>query len=231
MVSKNKTYLVLNYCSSPVCVDTRNDSYIIPGGSAEEPASMPFPLEEIMQINSNSPVFKYGILWFEEEFKEDIYNELRIRDWQNILTDTEIERVILNPEVDKLERILAITSEFYFERIYGIYVGLKNANASIPENVKTVMTLRKKEFRQNKKSTEITLRKSENTVDKEKDKQIEDLKAQLEALQKMVSNITAHNEQKKETVSPESVASNDNSSSTGNTAKRRNTRTTKSAKK
>ena len=93
MLDKNKTYLVLNYNGSPVAVSTRHESYIIPGGSSESPSSMPLSVDEIVQINSNSNVFKMGLLWFEEEFQEDLYKECRIRNWKNILTDSEIEDI------------------------------------------------------------------------------------------------------------------------------------------
>ena len=77
MLDKNKTYLVLNCNGSPVAVSTRHESYIIPGGSSESPSSMPLSVDEIVQINSNSNVFKMGLLWFEEEFQEDLYKECR----------------------------------------------------------------------------------------------------------------------------------------------------------
>ena len=96
MLDKNKTFLVLNYNGSPVAVSTRHESYIIPGGSSESPSSMPLSVDEIVQINSNSNVFKMGLLWFEEEFQENLYKECRIRNWKDILTDSEIEDIILH---------------------------------------------------------------------------------------------------------------------------------------
>ena len=91
-MDKTKTYLVLNYSTSPVGIRTRNDSFVIEGGNSDEPTSMPFTLDEIIQINSGSRVFTSGLLRFEKEYEKDIYEELRIRDWQNIMTDEEIEK-------------------------------------------------------------------------------------------------------------------------------------------
>lgn len=196
MLNKDKTYLVLNYCSSPVVVETRYGGYLVPGGTEENPASLPFSLDEIVQINSNSPVFTTGTLLFEPEYEEDIYQELRIRDWKSIMREADIRDAILNPTVEKLTKILAIESDFYFERIYGVFVGLKNANYAISGNVENIMYMRRKEFRMNKRKTAIELeaKNLETPVNTE----IEDLKTQIAMLTKMLSG-------NKETATGESV--------------------------
>lgn len=180
-MDRNKTYLVLNYCNSPVAVETRSESYIINGGSREEPSSMPFSLDEIFQINSNSPVFKTGILRFEKEYEKEIYEEIRIKDWQNIMTDEEIEAIILHPTITSLQKIIDIQSDMYFERIYGIFIGLINANFPVRENVKTVMSARRKEFKHNQRVSKIILTKQDTPSNGDEEvkrlqKEIEDLK-------------------------------------------------------
>lgn len=196
MLDKNKTYLVLNYNGSPVAVSTRHESYIIPGGSSESPSSMPLSVDEIVQINSNSNVFKMGLLWFEEEFQEELYKECRIRNWKDILTDSEIEDIILHPTLEKLERLLSIENEQYFERCYGIYIGLKNSNHSIKQNVENVMLARRKELRNRKYKTGILLTKKEaSTVNeellKETQEKNEKLTHEVDELKAMVAQLLA----------------------------------------
>ena len=196
MLDKNKTYLVLNYNGSPVAVSTRHESYIIPGGSPESPSSMPLSVDEIVQINSNSNVFKMGLLWFEEEFQEDLYKECRIRNWKDILTDSEIEDIILHPTLEKLERLLSIENEQYFERCYGIYIGLKNSNHSIKQNVENVMLARRKELRNRKYKTGILLTKKEtNPVNEEAFKEAQEqnkkLATEVDELKAMVAQLLA----------------------------------------
>lgn len=196
MLDKNKTYLVLNYNGSPVAVSTRHESYIIPGGSSESPSSMPLSVDEIVQINSNSNVFKMGLLWFEEEFQEDLYKECRIRNWKDILTDSEIEDIILHPTLEKLERLLAIENEQYFERCYGIYIGLKNSNHSIKQNVEHVMLARRKELRNRKYKTGILLTKKETPavseeVLKEAQEQNAKLTQEVDELKAIVAQLLA----------------------------------------
>lgn len=196
MLDKNKTYLVLNYNGSPVAVSTRHESYIIPGGSSESPSSMPLSVDEIVQINSNSNVFKMGLLWFEEEVQEELYKECRIRNWENILRDKEIEDIILHPTLEKLERLLSIENEQYFERCYGIYIGLKNSNHSIKQNVENVMLARRKELRNRKYKTGILLTKKEtNVVSEEALKETQEqnvkLTKEVDELKAMVAQLLA----------------------------------------
>ena len=196
MLDKNKTYLVLNYNGSPVAVSTRHESYIIPGGSSESPSSMPLSVDEIVQINSNSNIFKMGLLWFEEEFQEDLYTECRIRNWKDILTDSQIEDIILHPTLEKLEKLLSIENEQYFERCYGIYIGLKNSNHSIKQNVENIMLARRKELRNRKYKTGILLTKKEtSTVSEEVLKETQEQNAKLtqevDELKAMVAQLLA----------------------------------------
>ena len=182
MIDKNKTYLVLNKNSSPIVVDTRYDGYVIPAGTEEEPSSLPFSADEISQINSKAPVFKVGLLWFEPEFQKDLYEEVcHIRDWQDILSDADIEDAIIHPTIEKLNRILAIQNPMYFERCYGIYMGLRNANCALQRNVITVMNMRYKEMRHKKFDTGIKLTKSMITEPDHSD--LEETKRQLKQAQ------------------------------------------------
>lgn len=182
MIDKNKTYLVLNKNSSPIVVDTRYDGYVIPAGTEEEPSSLPFSADEISQINSKAPVFKVGLLWFEPEFQKDLYEEVcHIRDWQDILSDADIEDAIIHPTIEKLNRILAIQNPMYFERCYGIYMGLRNANCALQRNVITVMNMRYKEMRHKKFDTGIKLTKSMITEPDYAD--LEETKRQLKQAQ------------------------------------------------
>ena len=196
MLDKNKTYLVLNYGGSPVAVSTRHESCIIPGGTNEQPSSMPFSLDEIIQINSNSPVFKMGLLWFEKEFEKDIYEECRIRNWQDILSNEEIEDTIIHPTLAKLEKLLSIENEQYFERCYGIYIGLKNASYAITQNVENIMLARRKELRNRKYKTGILLTKKETNAlseeaFKETQEQNKKLSQKVEELTAMVAQLLA----------------------------------------
>jgi len=198
MLDKNKTYLVLNYNGSPVAVSTRHESYTIAGGSLTEPASIPLSVDEIIQINSNSPVFKIGLLWFEEEYQKDLYEECRIRNWEEILSDSSIEDIILHPTLAKLQKLLLIENEQYFERCYGVYIGLKNSNHSIQQNVENLMLVRRKELRNRKYKTSIELsKKDSNILDEEAFKEAQEqnkkLAEEVDQLKAMIAQLLNSN--------------------------------------
>lgn len=187
-MDKTKTYLVLNYSTSPVGIRTRNDSFVIEGGNSDEPTSMPFTLDEIIQINSGSRVFTSGLLRFEKEYEKDIYEELRIRDWQNIMTDEEIEKIIKEPTIEGLQKILDIKVEIYFERVYGVFIGLLNAGYPISQKVQNIMKARRHEFSRNIKTTKIQIT-PKDTQNDEIEKDVDKIKAQNEELKKQLAEI------------------------------------------
>ena len=204
-LERAKNYLVLNYNPSAVAVRTKHDSFLVPGGTKSEPASLPFTIDEIAAINSGSNAFKIGLLWFEPEYQEDIYRELRLDNWQNILTDDEIESIILHPNMEGLQRFLDIESDAYFERIRGVFVGLKNAGADISTKVAAVVNGRYKELVARKRKSEIRLTPvapKENPAEMRKQVEemkaqlgeMEELKRQLAAMQEMMAGMTAKNQ-------------------------------------
>lgn len=223
MLNRNKTYLVLNPCGSPVAVSTRTDGYIIPGGTYQSPGTLPFSIDEIIQINSGSPVFKTGCLFFEPEYEKDIYEELRIRDWKSILREPDIEDIILHPTIEKLQKIIDIQSDLYFERVYGVYIGMKNANYAIPGNVQSVFTMRHKEFKTHKIKSGIVLKQKQD----EENKEVEALKEQLASMQAMIDKLTANANSSEDGNQPDTE---DNPPAAGKAASRPAGKSTRAAK-
>ena len=125
-------------------------------------------------------------MFFEPDYEADLYEELRIRDWEDILRPSDIEDTILNPTTQKLHRVISIISPMYFERIYGAYIGLKNAGQPISGSVEQVMKLRKSEFKKGKIRSEIQITTPEPTA-----KQLDDQNDKIAALQKQVEQLTA----------------------------------------
>lgn len=194
-LERAKNYLVLNYNPSAVAVRTRFESYLIPGGTQAEPASMPFNLDEIAAINSGSNAFKIGLLWFEPEYEEEIYNELRITNWRNILTDDDIKDILLNPTMEGLQKVIDIDVDAYFERVRGIFVHLRNTGADISTKVETVINGRYKELVNRKRESAIRLAPvapKENPS--EMRKQVEEMKAQLSEMEELKRQLAAMQE-------------------------------------
>lgn len=193
-INKNADYSVLNYGHSPVAVSTKHENFIIPAGTREEPSIQVMSYEDIQWINNTSTAFRNGILRFDPDYEEELYKALPVRGYQDILTDQEIEDIMLHPTEQGLTRILSIEDPTYFNRVYGVYLGMVNAGYGIPGDVSNLMRGRYRECVQRKRQT--AFRVKPRTVDRSED--VEALKAQndemaqqLAALQKQMDDMKA----------------------------------------
>ena len=191
-----KTYNVLNHTTSPVVIKiNRYDSIIIEKGSDDAPTTYPLTESEILYANNTTNAFKTGILRFEPEYEAELYEACRIRDWKNIMTNKDIENIFLNFKLDKFKEVIQISDASYFNRIYGVFTGLRNAGLSIPKNVEQAMSLRYRELANGTKTTKIVLTPNENKETSVRTKKAEDeiaeLKAQLEEFKEMVKQLNA----------------------------------------
>ena len=184
-----KTYNILNYTTSPVAlIIGRNDSILIEAGSDDEPTIYPLTEAEILYANNTTDAFKSGILRFEPEYEEELYDLCRIRNWKEIMTNKQIEDIFVNFNREKFISLFSITNPSYFNRIYGIFIGLRNAGLSVPKNVEQAMAIRYKELANGVKHTKIILTpKDTETVDNE----VDELKKEIESLKKIIKTDSA----------------------------------------
>ena len=169
-----------------------------------------FPMSavEIKNIHSRSKVFLDGYLTFEDDYKEDVYNYLKIKDWKNILTQQDIVDILLHSSKEKLQRIINIDSLSYFERIRGVYIALKQSKADMSLRTVEVVEARYKELLRDKFKSSIELRdinfktetdkkqdliEEKNKAIEEKDKEIKALSEQMEELRAMILQMQNNN--------------------------------------
>lgn len=193
-ISKDKTYLVFNYSASKVSLFVRDGqpSYLFDSGTKDEPCAIPLTIDEIISANANGGAFRNGLLFFEPEHEDAIYQTLRIKDYKNILKDWEIEDIILHPTSDGLKLLLGVTNDAYFNRIIGCYTVLKNAFADIPAQSKYILDARIDEYRSGKRATEIVVKEIVSS-----ESQIEKLTAQLDEQKNITENLARENEKLK----------------------------------
>lgn len=195
MIDRSQLYIIKNENSSPVAIRTRTDSILVAGAeNGDIPTTIPLTFDDIVYINSTSNAFKIGLLFFETEYEEDWYSTLKIQNWKNIMHNSEIEEILLNPSVDGLQKILDITNEQYFERVRGIFTGLKFSGADISVKVESLIRERYYEFSRKTYKTKIELKKNYEKENKS-DKLVADLSAQVAALMKQVEELTAKSAQ------------------------------------
>jgi len=215
-VRELKSINVLNYNEFTVVVTTKTDSYALPPASDGNPSLLPLTFDEISYINSNSEVFKTGILRFPKEYEEVIYTELKILDWKEILSNDEIKDIILNPTVEGLSKILKIQNIANFERVKGIFVKLKNENKyDISMRVEDLIRERDAELRAGIRNSKIIIRKSD-TMKMVSTDEVNSLKEQNKLLQEQLNQMQKMIEQmmKTQVVSQELTQENENETKT-----------------
>lgn len=203
---------IINVCSYEPCsiIASSNvqDYTFEPCESLYAPIIIPMSAVEIKNIHSKSKVFSDGYLTFEDDCKEDVYNYLKIRDWQDILTQQDIVDTLLHSSKEKLQRIIDINSLSYFERVRGVYIALKQSKADMSLRTVEVVEARYKELLRDKFKSSIELRdinfkteadkkkdlieEKEKTIE-EKDKEIKALSEQMEELKAMILQMQNNN--------------------------------------
>ena len=185
IVREMKTINVLNYNENMVVVSTKTDGYAMQPANGN-PSILPLTFDEIAYINSNSEIFKTGLLRFPEELQKEIYEELKISDWENILTNEDIREIILNPSIGGLTKIISIKNIANFERVKGIFTSLKNEKIhDISMRIEDIMKERDSELRKGIRNSEIII-KAKDTQKMIALDEVNDLKDQNKSLQEQM---------------------------------------------
>lgn len=177
---------VLSYEPNVVVVPTVNNrSYVFRAADGfDDPVVIPIPPDEITYINSNCSAFKSGILRFRDKDKDEMYEELGIKDMSQMLYIEEVDDMLLNPSLDNLTKLVKISDSGQFERVRGRYYWLVNNDYSLENKVGQIIDKRYAELRVGKKKSDIAVtpikKKEEQAVNAEEllEKQKKELDAQ-----------------------------------------------------
>ena len=190
----NKVTL-LNYNPFTVCVPTETRTYTFsPCYDYGRPTIVNVSFPDVEYINSRSNAFRNGLLFFLPEKQESIYKVLSIFDWKNILTNQEIEQIMLNPTVDGIKKLISVKDVSVFDRVYSIMTYLSNSEVDLSNRVIRVIRARHRELKRGIFNTQIEVQ--ENILDTKKEnvdalkKQNELLMNELKELKKQVSALT-----------------------------------------
>ena len=220
MITNNTVINVCSYMPSTIIASTSVQDYVFEPCMTDNPIILPMTAVEIKEIHSKSGVFTNGYLTFEDDVKEDIYKFLKIQDWENILTQIEIMNCILSGKKNDVAKLINIKSKGYFERVYGVYVALKQSNRyDISMRVAKAIEHRHAELQQGIIATQIELVDNfSNDTDnelvekdellKQKDKEVAELKKQVSNLTKLMEELvkSQNNGDKEETKSASETA-------------------------
>lgn len=187
---------VLNYNENEVYVDSGKEHYKFSASrDGKTPTVVPMTLSELQYIASNTDVILTGWLTVDEDLKEEIFKNLRIANWKDILSNNEIETILTNPTREGLQKLLDITNQTYFDRVRIIMFKLINDGVDITTKVNRIVEQRYNELRNKQRNTSIILtskdtRKYASPDDlKALSEQNQTLQSQLDEMKKMMEQM------------------------------------------
>lgn len=200
LLKETEKISVLNYNENRVSVVVSPDkSYSFdPSSDGVTPTVIPMTIDEIKYAN-NSSAFKTGLLFFDKNKEKDIYELLNIPDWENILSNHNIQEILLHPTYEGLNRIISIKDSSTFERVRSAYQKLVAEGVhDISVRVEQIIKTRYKELLNKQVTTSIVLTKKDVPEQIASD-EVNELKAQNEAMQKQMAQMQALIEKMMET--------------------------------
>ena len=184
---------VLNYNEFYVISPASTRTYTFEPADEGIPTLDTLPFSDIEFINSHSNAFRTGLLFFKEDHQEEVYKELKIFDWKDILTNQQIEDILLNPTIEGLQKIINITDDTTFERVRGILVKIKNSNSyDLSNRVINVIEARHKEIQRRIMKTQIVLQARDVKTNNIGSEEVDSLKTQLAEMQAMMAQMMAN---------------------------------------
>lgn len=198
-----KSIKVLNYEYSPVTLTGINRGYVLEAASDGRPASMLIPFDDLDYINSNTNIFRSGILTFEADEYDEVHQMLGNTDIKETsLSREQITDFILHPTYEKMQRILNVTDIATMERFRAELLRINVLGVEgVSGNVERIIKERYREVNRGVRKTAIALKHSGFPTRNESETQ---LQAQLDYLMKKVEELDALSD-------PESVASKSSS--------------------
>lgn len=137
------------------------------------PSMMPMSFTDIEFANGRNPdMFVTGLLMFAEADRDEIYDALNFPNWrERIWTEESIVDALLRPNVEKMQRILAVRDILTIERIRGAMLRLVNGNAQAPINkVIELVNERWQEILRGQRNTRIEVSLPQSAIKEDSEK-------------------------------------------------------------
>ena len=185
--------------------------YVFPAAVGGVPSMNLVDFADIEYAHHRSSVFSNGLLVFDENEREEIYNELRFYDWKDkVWFESDIKDVVENPTIESMQRIIDTTSLATIERIRSKVVYAVNHNKNISNKVVTSVNTRYNEISSGIRKSKIVVKPTDVATKSAADLRVEALEKQLkemtELMAKMAANMNAATAQEDEPVQPKEEA-------------------------
>lgn len=185
---------VLNYNQNDVFVESSKEHYRFSASrDGKTPSVVPMPFSELQYIASNTDVILTGWLTFDDDEKEEIYNQLRIKNWRDILTQEDIKNILMHPTLEGLQRLVDIDNQTYFDRVRICMFQLMNSGHDVTTKVSRIVNQRYNELQKRQRRSSIILTKKDTSVTADQVKELSEqnasLQSQLDEMKKMMEQM------------------------------------------
>lgn len=187
-IRNQQSIRVYNYTPNKVCFATRSGrGYRFAACEDGVPSVEYMPWEDIEWLNGKSGVFRTGLLRFSPEEEQEIFEALGCPDYRDAMfTEERIREILLNPTPENVETIIGITSSSVLERIRGRMHKLISVGGNVSAKIESVVNARASELRNGKLKSAMSVKRREES-DNANNKAIEELQAQLKAMQEQLA--------------------------------------------
>lgn len=186
---------VLNYNENEVFVDSAKEHYKFSASrDGKTPSIISMPLSELQYIASNTDIIITGWLMFDKDIQENIYKDLRIVNWKDILSNEDIVHILTHPTIEGLQKLLDITNQTYFDRVRIVLFKLIQDGIDVTTKVNRIIEQRYNELRNKQRNTSIILTQKDTKKYASPD-DVKELSAQNEALQNQLDEMKKMMEQ------------------------------------
>lgn len=187
---------VLNYNENEVFVDSAREHYKFNASrDGKTPTIISMSLSELQYIASNTDIIVTGWLTFDDDVKEEIYKELRINNWKDILSNEDIKDILTKPTMEGLQKLIDIENQTYFDRVRITMFKLMSDGIDITTKVSRIVNQRYDELQKRQRKSSIILTKKDTTVSADKVKELSEqnasLQSQLDEMKKMMEQMMA----------------------------------------
>lgn len=187
-IRNQQSIRVYNYTHNKVCLETRTGRQYVFDPCADGVPQMEYmSWEDIEWLNGRSEIFRNGTLRFSPDDEQEIFEALGCPDYRGAMfTEERIHELLLNPTSENVETIIGLTSDSVLERIRGTMHKLISVGENVSAKMESVVNARASELRDGKLKSAMVVKKREQP-ESANDKVIEELQAQMKAMQEQLN--------------------------------------------
>lgn len=199
MSIRDKTITLQNYNPFTVFIPTQfGRTFKLDPCIDNIPTLVTIQFNDCEYVNGQSSAFRTGLLIpkLNEEEKKEFYETLNIYNYEDILTNDKIEKILKTPTIEGLTKILEIEDNSLFERVRTILIKLKNLNGfNISMKVIDLVDKRYAELKRGIRKTNYIIQDSHinnEIIGSETLEQLKEQKAKNEQLERELNELKAN---------------------------------------